>query len=143
MLQVECYKCEMIDFYDKSCKMSCQDIVTSCFASFWIMGGLLFLTVGFVVIGSGGMPIWIALIWTSMSMIPLIIGCCICYCTNKDKCNRAFTGSTKLRIVSIGTMSDQQPSTYTNMSPQVQMRVIFLFHNLNCEVIMKGILMKY
>ena len=43
--------------------------------------------------------------------------------------------SIDLKTVSIGTMTAQQPSTLTQMSPQVQLRVILLFYNLCCEVI--------
>ena len=110
--------------------MSGQGCLINCFSCFWIMGSLIFLTVGFVIIGSGGMPIGIALGWTSFSTIPLIIGCSLCYCNNKDKCKRAFTRSTNLKIVSTGMMSPQQPSTYTHMSQQIQMRVTSLFYNL-------------
>ena len=115
-------------------------ICLGCFASFWIIGGLFFVTVGFVAIGTGNMPIWVACVWTLMSILPLIIGCCICFCINKDKCNSAIKRikrSKSMKLVSIDTTSAQLSSISTHMSPQVQMRVIFLFHNLNCEVILR------
>ena len=98
------------------------------------MFGLLFLTVGFVVIAGGNMPTEIAILWTSISLLPVIVGCCLCYCVNGEKCTNALSRSRSrsinLKTVSIGTMTAQQPSTPTQMSPQVQLRVILLFHNL-------------
>ena len=104
-------------------------IVLSCFASVWIMGGILFLTVGFVAIASGGMPIGFAIIWIAMSIVPVLIGCCLCYCVNGEKCTEKCLEkrSADISKISIGTMTDQQPSTPTQMSPQVQLRVILLF----------------
>ena len=107
-------------------------IVLSCFASVWIMGGILFLTVGFGLIASGGMPIGIAIVWTSLSTVPVLIGCCLCYCFNGEKCTEKCPEkrSADISTVSIGTMTAQQPSPPAQMSPQVQLRVILLFYNL-------------
>ena len=53
---------------------SCHCCILSCFASFWIIFGLVFVSIGFLIPD----PTFQA-IWTPISIIPIMIGCCIFY----------------------------------------------------------------
>ena len=53
-----------------------------CFASCWTIFGLIFVIVGFIIIASGA-PTAFGIIWTVVSLFPLMLGCSMWYCLVK------------------------------------------------------------
>ena len=104
------------------------------FAGFWVCGGLILLTVGFIVIGYSDMPAMVAALWIFMSMIPILVGCCfcICFCLNTKSCCCGTSLSSEKDETEL--VSFQQPHTPNHLQHEVETRVIVLFHSFFAAV---------
>ena len=105
--------------------------VLNCFATIWICSGLCFMIGGLVAVAFGSKEIdsekreesyIIGIAFVTMSMIPIMIGCCMLYCIKK--CSIVSTPETSKRdTIEVNTARRNEASI--QISQNLEIRVNF------------------